>query len=106
MTTNSQLKKLEQRVNEKIAVDPEEAIKMINKFIDLACSESPINNDEKVTLYEFVWWVNQFLLVEQSKDLPSKILHWQNIESYIKNNDGFRVDGRESAAEELRECKP
>jgi hypothetical protein len=105
MNIANKLKKLEERLQKKLEIDPEVAIKMIGKFIDLACGEGKASDDEKIALYDFVWWVNQFMSVEPSDKKIEVGTGWRETEALIVGRGGFKVDSRDIKAESIREFK-
>ena len=102
--SKAKLNKIEEKIARGLQVDPQEAIQTIKSFIDLAHHEKEeIPDEEKITRYNFTWWVNEFLSHDDGQNKQERSELWRDIEKRIDVKKGFRKDNRDNIALEIRD---
>lgn len=95
MTRNlSKLKRFEKKID-RIIEDPERAIWIVSRSIDMGCCEDPpVPENKKITFYEFVKYFGNYQVdeaIENGRDVEKHIKESQivEIENRIREIGGF-----------------
>lgn len=104
---DARLKNFSKRLKKRPLIDPVYAIQQIFKFIDMSYPDldekmKEIKEEERISLYEFVYIANYELTINGSTQNTNKQAMWAEIEQGIRKNNGFKPDEKDELALKIK----